>query len=53
MMVVGIPWAFYVKPWIMRGRKRKIQRELAAKAELNGTGTGQSVHATESAGASI
>lgn len=32
MMVVGIPWAFYVKPYIMKRRKQKIQKELAAKA---------------------
>jgi len=30
MMSVGIPWAFYVKPAIVRYRKKKIQRELAA-----------------------
>lgn len=30
MMSVGIPWAFYVKPAILRYRKKKIQRELAA-----------------------
>ncbi len=29
LMSVGIPWAFYVKPAILRMRKRKIQRELA------------------------
>jgi hypothetical protein len=29
MMSVGIPWAFYVKPWIMRRRKKKIQDQLA------------------------
>ena len=31
MMSVGIPWAFYVKPAILRYRKKKIQRELAAR----------------------
>jgi hypothetical protein len=25
MMSVGIPWAFYVKPWILRRRKRALQ----------------------------
>jgi len=30
MMSIGIPWAFYIKPWIMRLRKRKIQAQLAA-----------------------
>lgn len=29
MMSVGIPWAFYIKPWIMRRRKKKIQDQLA------------------------
>lgn len=29
MMSVGIPWAFYVKPWIMRRRKRRIQAQIA------------------------
>ena len=28
LMGVGIPWAFYVKPLILRRRKRRIQREL-------------------------
>ncbi len=40
MMSLGIPWAFYLKPAIMRGRKRRLQRELAAKASgatSNGT----------------
>ncbi len=35
MVSVGIPWAFYVKPWIMRRRKQKIQRELAKVANHN------------------
>lgn len=30
LMAVGIPWAFYVKPWIIRRRKAKIQAQLAA-----------------------
>ncbi|MEK6701121.1 MAG: hypothetical protein AABZ53_02585 [Planctomycetota bacterium] len=29
-MGVGIPWAFYVKPWLVRREKARIQRELAA-----------------------
>jgi hypothetical protein len=29
MMSVGIPWAFYVKPWLMRRRKVKIQQQIA------------------------
>lgn len=31
LVVVGIPWAFYVKPWLMQRKKRKIQQELAAQ----------------------
>lgn len=30
MMSVGIPWAFYVKPLLVKARKRKIQRQVAA-----------------------
>lgn len=30
LMGVGIPWAFYVKPWLVRREKARIQRELAA-----------------------
>lgn len=30
MMSVGIPYAFYVKPWIVQRRKRRIQAQLAA-----------------------
>jgi hypothetical protein len=30
MMAVGIPWAFYVKPWLVRREKRRIQQQLAA-----------------------
>jgi hypothetical protein len=29
LMSLGIPWAFYVKPWILRRRKRRIQEALA------------------------
>ena len=32
LMSVGIPWAFYVKPWILRRRKRKIQMSLETGA---------------------
>ena len=32
LISVGTPWAFYVKPAIMRARKRKIQKELAASS---------------------
>lgn len=30
LMVLGIPWAFYVKPMLVQRKKLKIQRELAA-----------------------
>ena len=30
MMALGIPWAFYVKPYLVRREKRKIQEQLAA-----------------------
>ncbi len=30
LMGVGIPWAFYVKPWLVRREKKRIQDELAA-----------------------
>ncbi len=30
LMGVGIPWAFYLKPYLVRREKRKIQQQLAA-----------------------
>ncbi len=33
LMALGIPWAFYVKPWLLRRAKRRIQRELARGGE--------------------
>ncbi|MCB9845459.1 MAG: hypothetical protein H6811_05700 [Phycisphaeraceae bacterium] len=39
LMGVGIPWAFYVKPWLLRRAKRRIQRRLA----LENTGKATSV----------
>lgn len=30
LMAVGIPWAFYIKPWLLRRRKAQIQAQLAA-----------------------
>ncbi len=30
LMGLGIPWAFYVKPWLVRREKKKIQEQLAA-----------------------
>jgi hypothetical protein len=32
LMGVGTPWAFYVKPWLVRRQKRKIQSLLAQQA---------------------
>lgn len=29
MMAVGTPWAFYIKPWLVRREKKKIQDRLA------------------------
>ncbi len=31
LIVIGIPWAFYLKPLLLRRRKQAIQRELAAQ----------------------
>ena len=39
IMACGIPWAFYVKPWIVRLRKRKIQKELALAGGTGKRGT--------------
>ena len=30
LMGLDTPWAFYVKPWLMRRRKLRIQEQLAA-----------------------
>lgn len=38
LMGVGIPWAFYVKPWIMQRRKKKIQDQLKSGAYRRPTG---------------
>ncbi|MGH7244303.1 MAG: hypothetical protein ACREJD_12905 [Phycisphaerales bacterium] len=37
LMALGIPWAFYLKPWLVRREKRKIQ-ELVAKGEYHPPG---------------
>ncbi|MCC6660511.1 MAG: hypothetical protein IT437_06450 [Phycisphaerales bacterium] len=29
LMSVGIPWAFYVKPWLLRRRKHRLEADLA------------------------
>ncbi|MEX2672662.1 MAG: hypothetical protein WD294_11190 [Phycisphaeraceae bacterium] len=41
LMSIGIPWAFYVKPAILRARKRKIQAELAAAKQQADAKTGE------------
>lgn len=33
MLFVGIPWAFYVKPALLRRRKRRIQAQLSPDAD--------------------
>jgi hypothetical protein len=30
LMSVGIPWAFYVKPWILRRRRDRLRASLGA-----------------------
>lgn len=30
LICLGIPWAFYIKPWLLQRQKRKIQKHLAA-----------------------
>lgn len=34
MMSVGIPWAFYLKPVLMKRKKRKLQMQLAREGRL-------------------
>lgn len=46
LVTIGIPWAFYVKPWILRRRKAKIQQELARKASAAGEQSGGAQAAT-------
>jgi hypothetical protein len=29
-MGMGIPWAFYIKPWLVRREKARIQAQVAA-----------------------
>ena len=33
MVVLGIPWAFWIKPVLVRRQARKLQQELAAESE--------------------
>lgn len=33
LIVLGIPWAFYIKPWLLQRQKRKIQQHLAMHSE--------------------
>jgi len=30
LMALGIPWAFYLKPWLLRRKKKKVQEALAS-----------------------
>jgi hypothetical protein len=30
LMAIGIPWAFYLKPWLVRREKKRIQEQVAA-----------------------
>lgn len=54
MMCVGIPWAFYLKPVIVRMKKRRIQRQLEAGALLGkNTRANGSAHAPDLARAGI
>ncbi|MEO1583027.1 MAG: hypothetical protein AAFR96_00460 [Planctomycetota bacterium] len=32
LMGVGIPWAFYIKPWLVKRKKKQIQAQLARDA---------------------
>lgn len=41
LMGVGIPWAFYIKPWIVRREKRRIQARIA-RGEFPAPGRGPS-----------
>ncbi len=34
LMSLGIPWAFYLKPWLVKRKKRAIQLELARQGKL-------------------
>lgn len=34
LMSIGIPWAFYLKPILMKRRKRRLQRQLAKEGRL-------------------
>ncbi|WP_428389303.1 hypothetical protein [Mucisphaera sp.] len=43
LMVAGVPWAFYVKPWMVQRRKRQLQEALASERD-----GGQSPDAAES-----
>jgi hypothetical protein len=38
MMGVGIPWAFYIKPLLVRREKKKIQERLAREKAAGARG---------------
>ena len=40
-MSLGIPWAFYGKPWLVRRKKARLMAELAAVGKLPGQRGGQ------------
>lgn len=41
LMSLGIPWAFYGKPWLVRRKKARLMAELAAGGKLPGQRGGQ------------
>jgi hypothetical protein len=41
LMGLGIPWAFYVKPWLVQREKRRIQAQLAAGTYIKPTKAAQ------------
>ncbi|MDX2146220.1 MAG: hypothetical protein SFZ23_01760 [Planctomycetota bacterium] len=42
LMGLGIPWAFYVKPWLVQREKRRIQKQLAEGTYRRPTPRGKS-----------
>jgi len=41
LMALGIPWAFYIKPLLIKRKKLMIQRGLAAQNNAEGAGAGR------------
>jgi hypothetical protein len=50
LMSVGIPWAFYLKPVIVRARKRRIQRQLALAGRAPAMGSSPNGQGAEQPG---